>query len=238
MATLAPATTGPLITMSAWLLSLWNPMALLPTVPMQSLFHALVWLAISAWCLSSALPLADRRMRWWWGSLAGALLLAWPPVLQNLGLVFQTPSLMTLCVCVTAAWLDVRGRSTRLFANPSHGQMGRWIWLGCIGLGWVLCLDNFGLLPWDIYSVGFRPEWVWLGWMVSGLWMVASYLLALDTTHRTAATCWMMATALFAFTHAPTGNVWDAWMDPLLWLYAHVKWFRSGRAQGTRINHS
>ena len=220
------------------LLSLWHGSGLLPTLPMQTLTHALVWLAVWAWVLSSRLPMADRRLRWWWGSLTAALWLSWPPVLEHLGLVFQTPSLMTLFVCVMAAWQDVRGRSARLFASPSEGQTRRWVWLCVMGFGWVLCLDNFGLLPWDLYSMGFGSGLVWLGWMASGSWMALCLLLALNTTQRRAATCLLMATALFAFTHAPTGNVWDAWMDPLLWLYAHFKWFGSGRAQGTRNNHS
>jgi hypothetical protein len=53
-----------------------------------------------------------------------------------------------------------------------------------------------------------------------------------------AATCWLVATGLFVATHAPTGNVWDAWLDPGLWLFAHYQWIRHGGFHRTRINHS
>jgi len=82
--------------MNTWL-GLVNHSALLPSLAMQQLFHAVIWLAVLSWLGVQCLPSYDRRWRWVMCSIAALLvLLMWQSVLPSLGLVFQTPSLMTL----------------------------------------------------------------------------------------------------------------------------------------------
>jgi hypothetical protein len=216
-----------------------NVEALLPPLGLQQFFHAVIWLAVLSWFGVQCLPSFDRRWRWAVSSMAALLvLLLWQTVLPALGMVFQTPSLVTLCACLAAAWNDIKGSSTRLFGNRTHARLSPWLWLTVVLLGWCLLLDAFGLLPWDIYSLGFELHMLWLAWWLSGLWMTTAYLLSLPDWHAKAATCWLVATGLFVATHAPSGNVWDAWLDPGLWLFAHYQWIRYAGFQRTRSNHS
>jgi len=213
--------------------------SVLPQLQVQQLFHAAGWLAVLSWVSVQFIPIHDRRWRWLMASLCWlCLLLVWQAPLSGLGLAFQTPSLLTLCVCVNAAWLDIKGRSTRLFYTAPVEQAHGWVWLLPVTLGWLLMSDVFGSLPWDIYSMGFEPTVVWFAWGLMGVWMASVSVFALAEWHKQAVSCWLVATALFVLTHAPSGNVWDAWLDPGLWLFAHFKLMQFFWRQRTRINHS
>ena len=216
-----------------------NPLSLLPPLALQQLFHAVIWLAVLSWLGVQCLPSYDRRWRWVMCSAAALLvLLVWQSVLPALGMVFQTPSLMTLCACLAVAWSDIKGPSVRLLGNHTDTRLSPWLWFAVVLVGWCLLLDAFGMLPWDIYSLGFDHQLLWLAWWLSGLWITIAYLLSLPDWHAKAATCWLLATGLFVATHAPSGNVWDAWLDPGLWLFAHYQWITYGWLQRTRSNHS
>lgn len=216
-----------------------NPLSLLPPLALQQLFHAVIWLAVLSWLGVQCLPSYDRRWRWVICSAAALLvLLVWQSVLPALGMVFQTPSLMTLCACLAVAWSDIKGPSARLFGNHTDTRLSPLLWFAVVLVGWCLLLDAFGMLPWDIYSLGFDHQLLWLAWWLSGLWITIAYLLSLPDWHAKAATCWLLATGLFVATHAPSGNVWDAWLDPGLWLFAHYQWITYGWLQRTRSNHS
>ena len=216
-----------------------NPLSLLPPLALQQLFHAVIWLAVLSWLGVQCLPSYDRRWRWVMCSAAALLvLLVWQSVLPVLGMVFQTPSLMTLCACLAVAWSDIKGPSVRLFGNHTDTRLSPWLWFAVVLFGWCLLLDAFGMLPWDIYSLGFDHQLLWLAWWLSGFWITIAYLLSLPDWHARAATCWLLATGLFVATHAPSGNVWDAWLDPGLWLFAHYQWITYGWLQRTRSNHS
>ena len=216
-----------------------NASLLLPPLAVQQFFHAVIWLAVLSWLGVQCLPSYDRRWRWVICSTAALLvLLVWQSVLPALGMVFQTPSLMTLCACLAVAWSDIKGPSARLFGNHTDMRLSPWLWFAVVLVGWCLLLDAFGMLPWDIYSLGFDHQLLWSAWWLSGFWITIAYLLSLPDWHARAATCWLLATGLFVATHAPSGNVWDAWLDPGLWLFAHYQWITYGWLQRTRSNHS
>ena len=216
-----------------------NASLLLPPLALQQLFHAVIWLAVLSWLGVQCLPSYDRRWRWVMCSAAALLvLLVWQSELPALGMVFQTPSLMTLCACLAVAWSDIKGPSARLFGNHTDTRLSPWLWFAVVLVGWCLLLDAFGMLPWDIYSLGFDHQLLWSAWWLSGFWITIAYLLSLPDWHARAATCWLLATGLFVATHAPSGNVWDAWLDPGLWLFAHYQWITYGWLQRTRSNHS
>jgi len=224
-------------------MNIWDWLAqtatVLPQLQMQQVFHTASWLAVLSWLSVKFIPLYDKQWRWLVSSLFWFLvLLCWSTPLSSLGLAFQSPSLMSLCLCVAAAWEDLRGPSRRLFYSTLAVQASGWMWLLPITVGWMLLMDTFGFLPWDIYSIGFEPALVWLAWVLMGLWMASAYLLTLAEWHRKVATCVLVATGLFVYTHAPSGNAWDAWLDPGLWLFAHIRWLQSVWFQRTRINHS
>lgn len=159
-----------------------------------------------------------------WVLAAGALWCflpgPWAPTYW-LGLAFQLPSLMTmaLCLCGLAGHEPgpAEGRSKVAIGLPLAGLM----------LGWVLLLDTFGLLPFAVYRLGFGSAalavaallamgfWVGLGaWAKPG---EAGRALPL----RLPGLLWLVL-ALYVLTRLPTGNVFDALIDPWLWAWLHV----------------
>ena len=101
--------------MNDWLPWLSNTSPL-PALAVQQLFHAAGWLALLSWASVSFVPVQDRRWRWlvctvFWT----VMMLSWDGLLSGLGLAFQTPGLLTLCLCVSAAWRDTRSSPSRLF---------------------------------------------------------------------------------------------------------------------------
>ena len=211
----------------------------LPGLLVQQLFHAVGWLALLTWCSVAFVPVQDRRWRWLVCSVSWAVLLfVCDEILSGLGLAFQTPSLLTLCLCVAAAWRDIRGTPTRLFYTTRPAEVSPMVWVCITAIGWLLVLDAFGQLPVALYPLGFSPTLVWLAWLACMLWLLIAYLLVAEEWHVQAAGCWLLASAVFVFTRAPSGNAWDAWLDPWLWLFANAKLARMAWLQRSRNNHS
>ncbi len=218
----------------------WSALVL-PTLEVQQLLHTAAWVAVLTWCSVRLLASVWGASAWLICSSAWVLLLAWwSAPLSALGLAFQSPSLLTLCLCVMAAWADLQKPERQLFSSPPQVQATAVVWAVLVLLGWCLMLDTWGQLPTDIYLWGFERPALWWAWGLVGVWMlwatVQENLTA--TWHGRAATCGLAAIALFVVTRAPSGNVWDALIDPGLWLYAHVQLWRAWGPQRTRINHS
>lgn len=212
-------------------LNVWGLMGadLAPALPVGwvmrlglSLGWALV-LAMGGAALAYRLPLAARR------ALALALAL-WTliPGPQSpdywLGLAFHAPSLSAMLVSL---WLLRR----LLFPVPSSpwrrpvAAAPGW-WLGtAVLLGYALLSDAFALLPVQMYAWGFSPALL-LGLMALSL---LPWLLRGKTTLAVGPELWIAPLALFLFaaTRLPTGNLWDALLDPWLWLAAHIALLRT-----------
>ena len=158
-----------------------------------------------------------------WTALPGAL-----SVSYWLGLAFKAPSLVSaalgLIAMVLALWPRLRPR----LAPPAPAGAGPWPWLRglAVGLGWLLLLDMLALLPMSLYAWGFGTPalaltllmLLLLGWRWGavpeaqpGLLLTGAILL------------------LFVLTRWPSGNLWDALLDPLLWLGLQVRWLLSLR---------
>lgn len=218
----------------------WQALAL-PTLELQQLLHAAAWMAVLTWCSVRLLWRILGRSAWLVCSSAWVLLLSWwGTPLSVLGLAFQSPSLFALCLCVAAAWSEMQTPERQLFAQPAQVQGKTWAWLLLALLGWGLMLDTWGHWSVDLYLWGFDMPLLWWAWGWAGLWMLWASFQETQTAHwhSRAATCWLVALALFGFTHAPSGNAWDALLDPGLWLYAHVQLWRLWLPQRTRISHS
>ena len=83
-------------------------------------------------------------------------------------------------------------------------------------LGWGLLLDTLAWFPVSIYAWGF-------GSMALALVLTMATLLWLLSGSRTAALL-LAVLAVFVLTRAPTGNLWDALLDPLFWLALQFGW--------------
>jgi hypothetical protein len=137
-----------------------------------------------------------------------------------LGLAFQSPSLMSVVLCI--AWLLPRpGRELGAadLGTAADSQTQKiFLVLGAV-LGWVLLLDTLAWFPVSIYTWGFGSAAVALA-------LLATVLLWLLLGSRVSASL-LVVMALFVLTRAPTGNLWDALLDPLLWLALQLGWLFS-----------
>jgi hypothetical protein len=94
-------------------------------------------------------------------------------------------------------------------------------------LGWVLLLDTFAVLPVQLYAWGFSPAAVALVVLATALPWAISLRGPLDPLAWTAP----LAVALFVLLRLPTGNVWDAVLDPWLWVVLQVILVQRWRAR-------
>lgn len=143
-----------------------------------------------------------------------------------LGLAFQTPSLMTLVICL--GWLYALARPVTdrgPLLGPSHLRALKAAGLAGVLLGWLLLLDTFALFPFSLYAAGFSAGGPGAAALLVGLpWMVAG---ARPGWGAVCAAGWLVL-ALFVLTRLPTGNLWDALIDPWLWLALQGWWLRRG----------
>lgn len=176
------------------------------------------WALVLAWGVSALTRRWSLRYRV--GVLAAVALLTvipgpWSPAYW-LGLAFQSPSLTSVVLAVGAL-------SSTGLARPLNATLERWPgrWVACAlgaGLGWVLLLDTLAWWPISIYAWGFSPVAVailaltlTLGWVVwGGARTGRPSVLAFAVP--------ALVLALFGVTRWPTGNVWDALIDPWLWV--------------------
>jgi hypothetical protein len=175
-------------------------------------------------------PKAQRLGRGVAVGLAWALALwAWVPgpwgVVFWLGLAFQAPSLLTAAMALYGLVhlsKTTMPESALVLGSPERHTAKRWTLayvLAGLVLGWVLLLDSFALLPVELYGLGFSVVA-----LTVALACVAVPLALWGAVVRNSAGWWMVSIALlgFATLHLPTGNVWDALLDPWGWLALHV----------------
>lgn len=167
--------------------------------------------------------LASARSQRWRANLAGGLALAClvPGPLSPaywLEMAFAAPSWSSVLLC--AWWLFLSKPAQTAYRNSWDGQRPArlpltWALAG-MALGWVLALDTFAALPLgaSMYAWGFGP-------LCSALLLLLTAVLWLGTSGPVTAVP-LLAVGVFILTRLPSGNVWDALIDPWLWLYLHA----------------
>ncbi len=139
-----------------------------------------------------------------------------------LGLAYQTPSLMTQGLVLIYLL-----RSFALPAGP-QGNLSKWpscMLLTVTLLGWVLVLDTFAVWPLSLYALGYSDEVAIFGLILAVVFWMTSMRGAGSADSRYArhiALLLLGTIALYAFTRLPSGNAWDAMLDPWLWLVAQT----------------
>jgi hypothetical protein len=184
-----------------------------------------VWVKLSWALVMSALVLrltyAFKPTVWPAAVVAVLMLLPRTDVLSGyLALAFQTPSLV-LVAWGMWCWADVLQQREPVATTPTPVA-----WLGVL-LGWALVLDT--LNDWPAF---FNPQLYALGFESAGLWLVlaitAAVLLLTQVPTR-----WVLSAvavlAAYVLLRLPTGNVWDAVLDPFVWLALHVQLWRTWR---------
>ena len=118
-----------------------------------------------------------------------------------LGLAFQAPSLVSVGLCAgLVAPQRFAPRRPLAFAALASG------------LGWILLLDSFAVLPLEFYALGFQAG-------IAGGIVILLLLISFEPITLIAAS----ALVVYVTLRLPTGNVWDATLDPLLWLWS--QWY-------------
>jgi hypothetical protein len=147
-----------------------------------------------------------------------------------LGLAFQTPSLTLQGLCGLYLFQHLRtqpGTTTPLSGSTTALLQARWplgLLLVAIITGWVLALDTFAMFDIALYAIGFTPYAVLAALFFACLLQLISARSAhaQNTRHyRELAAIVLIATALHVLFRLPTGNLWDALLDPWLWIMAH-----------------
>jgi hypothetical protein len=86
-------------------------------------------------------------------------------------------------------------------------------------------LDTFALLPMSLYSLGFSPATLGVLALLASLpWIF------FGPHHPTRVVSILLGTVLLlhVLLRVPTGNVWDALLDPWLWIALQIGWLFFG----------
>jgi hypothetical protein len=150
-----------------------------------------------------------------------------------LGLAFHAPSITLALVCAWCLKCQLWPSGEAVRQQCRAGAAYLW-WAGAgVLLGYLLLLDTFAQLPIQLYAWGFTTQAVMVVWVLVLLpWVVRG-----NTAGRFAWSTWLLPAALLAFvlSRLPTGNLWDALLDP--WLWVALQWLLL-RAAWRRIRFS
>jgi hypothetical protein len=211
--------------------------AALPALALQQLWLPLGWglvlAALVRWFVerilvrSRSLDAPDNaagrfRSAVSWGAAAAVLLWScWPGPLSvsySLGLAFQAPSglaVVLTCGALWRAWYWPSASAAQDRLGRTSGMVEALGWWALALLGWVLLLDTFAWWPMSLYAWGFGPQA--LGWVA-----LAALLPIVVCGWRLPPAAYALPLVLLWFValRLPTGNVWDAVLDPWLWVWA------------------
>lgn len=212
------------------LLSTENPV--LPPPALMRLALPVMWAIVLG---SGALLLAGRLVRPYrlgLGLLAAMWALLPGPASPAywLGLAFQTPSLMTAVIGLGWFWdCERRAQGTHVKAAEPHGPALKILAAAGIALGWVLLLDTLAWLPVSVYAWGFGSAAVGaVAVFATLLWTVWGTARANGPVPGLVGPVLVLCVlTLFVLTRLPTGNLWDALIDPWLWVALQLGWLFS-----------
>lgn len=190
---------------------------ILPELSWQFLYGRLAWALVLAAIVVSSWPLAWRLPRLMLLAIVAgsSVLVALPGEASgawHLGLAFQYPSGLLLGLAVVALLRRWQGGTA---ANDPLLPVRAAALIAVVGA--VLYLDAFGLLSRGYYYAGFGPN---AAPLVAVLLAAASAFAICRGRARAQSAALLGACALFSLARLPSGNLWDAVLDPLLWAWA------------------
>lgn len=200
----------------------------LPELAVMRLSLPLLWASVLGGGTLLLTAKLTRRYRLGWT----ALVLLWTLLAGSfspaywLGLAFQSPSLSSALICLLYLWRVGWAPSpatTRMCEQPlATPDNTPWLVLGLSGiaLGWALLLDTFAWWHVSIYAWGFSSASVACVALLTTLfWLIWGGRRAPQSGSLSAPVIVLLgALTLFVLTRLPSGNLWDALLDPWLWL--------------------
>lgn len=192
----------------------WQQAGSLPQAQAMQWARQLIWAGVFAGGTLALLGRVRPGVRWSLAGVAAGVALLQGPMgpVHWLALAFQTPSLSSAVVCL---YLGVRQHAGPV-RGPGGPDTGTRHWLrfwsvSGVALGWVLLLDSFAFWPWSVYAWGFGAAALAAAALLAGLpWLSGAAPL------RASAAPWLVL-LLYVLTRCPSGNLWDALLDPWLW---------------------
>ncbi len=202
----------------------------LPSTLVLRWAQPLFWAVVMAFAAGMVLVRCRPPLRFTLAALAGLWALVpgpWSPSWW-LALAFQLPSWTTVLACAWGLKEAWKSSSSNTTTNPSAATAGGavqsdfvsvMVWLG-LALGLLLMLDMFILLPFNLYRWGFSGGALALLALGSaGAWLLADK----GSVARQHALLVGLALALHVVTRLPSGNAFDAVIDPWLWLVLLIR---------------
>jgi len=202
-------------------------------LPVPELARLWMWLGwsvvLAALLLAVSAALASKKGkpgRWaflpWLAAALAVLWCALPGTLSPaywLGLAFQSPSALTVALCLLSLIGHQTGTAGRE-TTPARRIRPHIVCATGLGLllGWILLLDTLALLPVQFYVLGWSPAAVAVTLLVCTLLTLPGWLQSGTPMER-----WALPSVLLVFValRLPSGNVWDALLDPCLWITLH-----------------
>lgn len=126
-----------------------------------------------------------------------------------LGLSFQAPSGLLVACCAMTIWVNARGAT-------GYRVLPTGLAAALVVVGAVLYVDSVGWLHLGLYAQGYGREAA-----IAALLLGAVAVLAVALGRRRGvALAVLLSLMLFSVFRLPSGNLWDALLDPWLWLWA------------------
>lgn len=202
----------------------------LPELALQVGYGRIGWAIVASAAMINLTPAARRmsRLKIWACMLAAAVLVALPGAASYahwLGLAFQYPSALLVGCCIASLWM-------RLHGDRLVYQMPPRLAIAIVPAGALLYLDAVGWLSHGYYFWGFSP------YAAPGFALAASIGCVVAIARaglRPSTLALLTALSLFTLLRLPSGNLWDALLDPLLWgwacacVFAMLRKQRAGR---------
>ena len=211
--------------MMEWMLSVHNDVARLPALVWQQAWLSTGWSVVVAWLgvwmLSRWSTRQDAKVVF----AVGLALWVWLPGPWGgthwLGLAFQSPSGVTVLASALLLARMLWRPAHMLLTGHLHSPWPVHLFFlaGCgAALGWALLLDTLGVWPGSLYNWGFGAMAPAVALLITALpWVIAKKALP-----RTGVVVVATAILLFIASGLPTGNLFDALIDPWLWVFLQI----------------
>jgi hypothetical protein len=195
---------------------------------------ASAWVTVTVW--RSGPEAQGRRVARWVAACCAAWCLLPSPwsLAHHLSLAFMLPSWTTVLLCGMSLWrssfaINSKAKNPQKISGKSPLFL-KLLWAGAFILGTVLLADTFILLPFALYRWGFGTAVVATLALLAAVAWVST---APGSVTRAQASVVALALVFHVVTRLPSGNVFDAVIDPLLWMWLLVsglKRFRGASA--------
>lgn len=202
----------------------------LPDLAWQTAYGRLAWAIVAAAMLVALWPAHKKLPRAAVGAVlaAAALAMALPGEASPawwLGLGFQYPSGMLVGLCLL-------GLRARWQGTQADAFMPVPVAAAIAIAGTALYLDAIGWLSQGYYYAGFGPVGAPVVALVATVGCALALLRGGGGRHHLAL---LGALLLFTLLRLPTGNLWDAVLDPLLWAWALATLVRHALRRGAGV---